>query len=314
MEQHHRYNDVDAVPFKSIKLIGGGAVGVVDEVLGLAGPFRNRVYARKTIVLVEDPAGREAELLEIEKEVEILREASHHHIVKLVTTYLFDDNYAIVMDPRADSHLERSLQQNTPEAAEKISTWFGCLLSGVAYAHQRGIRHRDIKPHNILVKDGTILLSDFGISMMGLGITVPTTILGRPRGRTPEYCAPEVEQGHTRGRSADIFSLGAVFLEMLSVCSYSGEGREKLGEFRSILKVDGRQSYALSIQKVGDWMDSLKDAPSRPVWQPIVLELCRRMLQEQQALRPKVDDIQAWWSLQSPSDLPPTACNCGLGT
>ncbi|KAH8654359.1 hypothetical protein BGZ61DRAFT_487091 [Ilyonectria robusta] len=132
MEQHHRYNDVDAVPFKSIKLIGGGAVGVVDEVLGLAGPFRNRVYARKTIVLVEDPAGREAELLEIEKEVEILREASHHHIVKLVTTYLFDDNYAIVMDPRADSHLERSLQQNARSGRKDIHlVWVSFERSGL---------------------------------------------------------------------------------------------------------------------------------------------------------------------------------------
>jgi len=85
------------------------------------------------------------------------------------------------------------------------------LINGVAYAHEAGIRHRDIKPHNILVKSENVLLTDFGISMMDLGTTVPTTIVNRPRARTTEYCAPEVESGHTRGRSADIFSLGAVF-------------------------------------------------------------------------------------------------------
>ncbi|RKK75275.1 hypothetical protein BFJ69_g7865 [Fusarium oxysporum] len=315
MNQHRFYKAARDVPFEYIKSIGFGGVGTVDEVFGRDGsPFEGRIYARKTILLVEDPAKRDEGLREIEKEVAILREASHHHIVKLVMTYLFQDNYGIVMDPRADGHLEKSLHENTPEVADKISSWFGCLLSGVAYAHRRGIRHRDIKPHNILVKDGTVLLSDFGISMMGIGITVPTTFVGRPRARTLEYCAPEVEQGHTRGRSADVFSLGAVFLEMVTVCSYPGDSSSKLNELHGALAVGGRHSYALSARGVGEWMNSLSDAPSRPAWQPTVLEMCRRMLQGERTSRPKMDDIWSWWSCQPLSDLPPMACSCGPST
>lgn len=55
---------------------------------------------------------------------------------------------------------------------------------------------------------------------MGLGKTMPTTIPTHPRARTEGYCAPEVEAGSTRGRPADIISLGAVFPEMLIAYSY----------------------------------------------------------------------------------------------
>ncbi len=105
-------------------------------------------------------------------------------------TYELGNEYAIIMDPRADGNLEDHLVANTP-AAHKISQWFRCLLGGVAYLHENGIRHRDIKPNNILVYGPTVLLTDFGISTMGLGRTAPTTIVDRPRTRTPSIVLPK---------------------------------------------------------------------------------------------------------------------------
>lgn len=310
MNQHEVYDSSDQVPFRQNSVIGYGAVGVVDEVLGTRGPFRSRIYARKIIVLVDDPAAREAELREIENEVAIMREASHDHIVKVVATYMLSNNYGIVMDPRADGHLEKFLRASTPEAPVAVSSWFACLLSAVAYIHQNNITHRDIKPLNILVKDGAVLLSDFGISTMGLGVTVPTTILGRPRGRTPEYCAPEVEMGRTRRRSADMFSLGAVFLEMATVCSYSDDARYQLDRLRGRLHEGGRQSYALKTQRLEEWMDEMLALPLRPVWQATILDMCRDMLQDQERNRPKASDVRSLWLVHSLDDLPPTACRC----
>ena len=85
------------------------------------------------------------------------------------------------------------------------------------------------------------------------------TMIGRPRTRTPEYCAPEMDIGHTRGRSADTFSLGTVFFEMLTVCSYPGE----LEEFNSRLRTKNRRSYAENVPGVFEWLDILQQTPRK---------------------------------------------------
>lgn len=307
MQEHQIYNRAREIPFLSNRHIGSGGFGVVDEVEGIAGPFENQIYARKVIILVDNEADRKKQLEGIKQEVEILRKAQHAHVVQLIMTYEFFNNFGIVMDPCADGDLEKAFQENT---CDDMSRWFKCLLNGVAYVHKKGITHRDIKPQNILVKDGEVYLSDFGLSKMGLGMTHPTTNIGQPRGRTPEYCAPEVELGHTRNRKADIFSLGAVYLEMLTVCSYPYPSTAKLAEFRSLLRAGDRQSYALGVSRLNNWMDRLGDAPSKPAWHSAILSACRKMLMEDRGQRPTADDVQFWWQCYSSSDLPPAACHC----
>ncbi len=304
------YAESEEIPYNQNMIIGNGAVGYVDEVSCKSGPNRGRIFARKIIILNED---REAQVREIRSEVRILRQLQHDHVVNLVTTYLFRNNYAIIIHPRASSSLEyqlqvadNSLDESRDEAREQISHWFRCLLSVLAYTHAQDMRHRDVKPLNILCSGGDVFLTDFGISTMGLGKTVPTTMVNQPRERTQEYCAPEVEQGHTRGRSADIFSLGAVFLEMLTVCSCDDE----LQNLRDKLLVQGRQSYALKLDEATAWLDELKDVPGRPRWHANIVSLCRSMLQMDRDRRPSASDLCAWWSHQPATDLPPALCSC----
>lgn len=96
------------------------------------------------------------------------------------------------------------------------------ILSSVAealhYGHGRGVLHRDVKPHNILLESGSrrALLTDFGISKLATEATMQVTATGMILG-TPDYMSPEQASGSpdVDGRS-DLYSLGIVGYRMLS--------------------------------------------------------------------------------------------------
>lgn len=275
-------------------------------------PFRD--YARKSIRLHDNEQIRQRQMQEVKKEIDNLktiRPFRHVHMITLITTYQHAENYAIIMNPVADKNLEAHIQQSNSIPLDhinqrprtKMHPWFGCLINGLSFLHDKFIQHRDIKPQNILVRGGTILLTDFGISAVGLGKTVPETVTNRSHARTPEYCSLEVEEGHTPRRSADVFSLGAVFLEMLTVLSQYRE----LETLRASLWVKDSFSYARNSKKLSEWIDTLDQSFKIP-WHNTVLSLIRRMLQPTPGDRPEAGDMKEWWEFQSLCAISPEAC------
>lgn len=109
---------------------------------------------------------------------------------------------------------------------------------------------------------------------MGLGKTMPTTNLARNALRSKDYCAPEVDQGRTRGRLADIFSLGAVFLEMCLAKSRP----QGLQELAKLLETDQNRSYLRNIYNVYDWVKCKEVDFEQGTWQASVLRLSIAML------------------------------------
>jgi serine/threonine protein kinase/Flp pilus assembly protein TadD len=114
--------------------------------------------------------------------------------------------------------------------------WFDTvakLMADVAdalhYAHGRGVIHRDVKPANLMLsRDGHLSITDFGLARMlqEPGMTVSGSFLG-----TPAYMAPEqIAAGRIQvDHRADIYSLGAVFYELLTMQRpFSGESREQV--------------------------------------------------------------------------------------
>ena len=154
-------------------------------------------------------------LARFEREAKSLARLNHSNIVTVIDYGEQDGKPYLVMPYIAGGTLKDRLGRPMPwQDAAKI------LLSvarGLAYAHQRGIVHRDVKPSNILITEsGDPLLTDFGIAKLLEGED-GQTLTGTGVGiGTPEYMAPEQGLGKEIDGRADLYALGIVFYELLT--------------------------------------------------------------------------------------------------
>lgn len=188
-------------------------------------------------------------------ELAILRRLRHPHIVELVASFTDESSFGIIMDPAADTSLrgwfEAVATPITQDQYHTLQASFGCLMSALAYLHAENVRHKDIKPGNILLKGSTIYLYDFGISYDWTG-TNPTTN-NRLSRRTEGYCAPEVMDQENRSFPSDLWSLGRVFCDIITV--KQGRSLDDLvrhlgGNMSSIYDDNG-------VERMQDWLSTI---------------------------------------------------------
>ncbi|KAK0612215.1 kinase-like domain-containing protein, partial [Immersiella caudata] len=211
--EHVHLNGTGDNYFEFVELLGKGKYGIVDRV-------RSRQtlkhYARKCIHRGVSATLDSRMYRQFEGEIQALKRLSHPHIVKLVGSYTDKDNLGVIMTPIADMNLEEFLtSQKSPILRNRsLPEYFGCLATALAYLHQQDVRHNDIKPRNVLVKDSKVYLADFGTSRSWGAEEISTTV-GMHEGYTPRYAAPETHDTNgPRNRASDVWSLGCVYLEM----------------------------------------------------------------------------------------------------
>ncbi|KAB2099834.1 hypothetical protein AG0111_0g11992 [Alternaria gaisen] len=251
--QHVTFSAKDEVPLLHISHLGSSMSASVDKVL-----CRRVALARKTM-----RCDRKWTVADALQEVYHLQNLRHFHIVQLVGTYLQGRNFSILMYPAADAHLGRFLEDTldinmwaSKERRLFLYSALGCLASGVAFIHQHTTKHMDIKPQNILVRrasdhglrsDWRVYIADFGLSRSFASQDHSQT--DGPTSRTPRYCAPEVYNCEQRGRSADVFSLGCVFLEILTTICYID-----LHNFTDARRGDGDdESFHANLDRAVEW-------------------------------------------------------------
>ncbi|MBI2301510.1 MAG: Stk1 family PASTA domain-containing Ser/Thr kinase [Armatimonadetes bacterium] len=159
-----------------------------------------------------------------QREAQAAGRLSHPNIAAVFDTGQDGDHHYIVMELLRGVTLRDLIQQSPGgrlPAADmvRIATEIAAAL---AAAHQSGVVHRDIKPHNVLfTDDGHVKVTDFGIAkaLAATGGTATGTIMG-----SPHYISPEQASGEPAGPASDIYSLGIVCYEMLTgQPPYSGE-------------------------------------------------------------------------------------------
>jgi len=150
-----------------------------------------------------------------QREQEIGLKLHHPNILKFIPVEKKSRPYIVTEYLRGYTlaHLLNSVRPLPTADALKIASR---ICDALAYLHEQGVTHRDLKPQNIMMcYDGSIRLMDFGIARGGEGRRITYTGFTAALG-TPDYMAPEQVKGKRGDARTDIYSLGAILYEMLT--------------------------------------------------------------------------------------------------
>jgi serine/threonine protein kinase len=285
--QHCFFRKNEYIPLRVEGLLGVGGFGQVDKVLSLIS-FKS--YARKRVSRASDrnAAAQKAFI----REIGILKRLKHDHIVEFVGSYTDHKYIAVLTEPIANMDFAKYLERADTTKHLELRTFFGCLSRALEFLHEQNIRHKDIKPQNILYeKDRRILLTDFGLSLDFTDDSRSTT-MSMVNGMTPMYCAPEVAAEEPRGTSSDIYSLGIVFLEMIVVLK--GHSVKYL---QAYFETHGSKNRLIreNDEALNEFLAELGNTPV--VSDNKVLMWVEKMLQNNPKIRPTAASLSTWCTL-----------------
>ncbi len=126
-----------------------------------------------------------------------------------------DGTYYMAMEHVPGGNLKDRVRSGGPLDAEAAAGMALQVADALSFAHERGVIHRDVKPHNILLTEaGYVKVADFGIARAANATT--TTSRSSPVMGTAGYISPEQATGGPVGPRSDLYSLGVVLFEALT--------------------------------------------------------------------------------------------------
>ncbi len=194
--------------YKVLSVIGEGGMAVVFKARDLT---CDKTVAVKVLNESADTDGHAVKrFLNESKAISML---SHENIVKIYDVSVGRELKYIVMEHVDGETLKSYMdKKNKKLTIEETLNFTEQILLALEHAHSKGVIHRDIKPHNMLVlKNGFLKVTDFGIAKTPSGDTISMTdkALG-----TVYYISPEQASGKETGTFSDIYSVGVMLYEM----------------------------------------------------------------------------------------------------
>ncbi|HTP18325.1 MAG TPA: Stk1 family PASTA domain-containing Ser/Thr kinase [Solirubrobacteraceae bacterium] len=194
--------------YKVVSRLGAGGMADVfladDEQLGRQVALK-LLYQR----FAEDPGFVER----FRREAQAAAGLQHPNVVSVYDRGSFDGTYYIAMEYLPGRSLKQLIREEAPLDPIRAIDITIQILKAARFAHRRGVIHRDLKPHNVIVDSAdNAKVTDFGIARAGASdMTETGSIMG-----TAQYLSPEQAQGHAVSAGSDLYSIAVVLYEMLT--------------------------------------------------------------------------------------------------
>ncbi|CAD8153295.1 unnamed protein product [Paramecium pentaurelia] len=223
--------------YQIMQLMGRGSFAKVFKIKQIE---NQKIYAVKIFNKMKMKENEEENQKSLWKEVHIMRQMNHKHIIKLREVY--EDNYKVyvVIDLLNGgdliSHIEKQIKVYDESLVRKLVY---NLLDALVYIHERKIIHRDIKPENLILKEendiSNIVLADFGLADY---YQKDAQYLFKRCGSLG-YVAPEILQDKHYDFKVDIYSLGIVmFLLLTGEQAFKGSSTQEVLQNNTYGKID----------------------------------------------------------------------------
>lgn len=195
--------------YRVLRLLGQGGMGSVYLV-------RDSELDRDiALKLIRAPLASDPQLLErFKREIQLSSEITHPNVLRVYDLGESEGTRFLTMQFVRGEDLASIIRREGSLSIDRILAIFGQICEGLAAAHQKGVLHRDLKPHNIMVdSQDHVYVMDFGLAKaIGQGgMTQTGAVMG-----SPAYMSPEQVQGKILDLRSDIYSLGMILYEMLT--------------------------------------------------------------------------------------------------
>jgi eukaryotic-like serine/threonine-protein kinase len=186
---------------------------------GMSSVFRardNQLERQVAIKILHEHYADDPEYLErFRREARAVAKLSHPNIVTVIDRGDDGGRQYIVFEHVEGENLKELVLRSGRLPVQRALELALAVADGLAFAHDHGLVHRDVKPQNVLLSsEGEVKVTDFGIARslhMDHGVTQTGTVLG-----TGEYLAPEQASGRQVSPATDVYSLGVVLWELLA--------------------------------------------------------------------------------------------------